>query len=184
MASMLRGRASRDGYALFLRNLLPVYRALESGLERRRDDPRLAPLALPALYRCTAIERDLATLLGAEAACPAMLSSGVAYAEQVTRATGVRLIAHAYVRFMGDLSGGQILRRVLARTPGLEGIALAFHDYPTIADCKLYRDMYRDIIERTALAPTEEEAVLAEACAAFERNIELSQQLTTVAVHA
>ena len=44
--------------------------------------------------------------------------------------------------------------------------------------------MYRDIIERTALPPAEEEAVLAEACAAFEHNIELSQQLDTVAAHA
>lgn len=184
MASMLRGRASRDGYALFLRNLLPVYRALESGLEGRRGDPRLAPLALPALYRSAAIERDLATLLGAEAAWPAMLSSGAAYGQQVTRATDIRLIAHAYVRYMGDLSGGQILSRILARTPGLEGIALAFHDYPTIADCKQYREMYRDIIDRTTLAPAEEEVVLEEASAAFEHNIELSQQLSTILVHA
>jgi heme oxygenase len=178
MASMLRGRASRDGYALFLRNLLPAYHALERGLEGGRDDARLAPLALPALYRCAAIKRDLVTLLGAGAASPAMLSSGAAYGEQVARATGARLIAHAYVRYMGDLSGGQILSRILARTPGLEGIALAFHDYPTIADCKHYRDTYRDIIDRTALAPEEEEAVLNEACAAFEHNIRLSQQLT------
>ena len=180
MASMLRGRASRDGYALFLRNLLPAYRALESGLEGGRDDPRLAPLALPALYRCAAIEQDLVTLLGTEAAWPAMLSSGMAYGNQVARATGTRLIAHAYVRYMGDLSGGQILRRILARTPGLEGTALAFHEYPSIADSKQYRDAYRDIIDRTALAPEEEDAVLEEACTAFEYNIQLSHQLTAI----
>ena len=37
--TMLQGRASRDGYALFLRNLLPAYQALEQGLERGRSDP-------------------------------------------------------------------------------------------------------------------------------------------------
>ena len=48
---MLKGRASRDGYALFLRNLLPAYQALEEGLERDRSDPGVEALAQPALYR-------------------------------------------------------------------------------------------------------------------------------------
>lgn len=179
MASMLRGRASRKGYALFLLNLLPAYRALESGLEGGRNDPRLAPLALPELYRCAAIERDLVTLLGAEAGWPEMLASGIAYGDQVARATGTRLIAHAYVRYMGDLSGGQILSRMLARDASLGGIALTFHEYPSIPDCKQYRDAYRDIIDRTVLRPEDEDAVLEEACAAFEHNIRLSQEVAT-----
>jgi heme oxygenase len=29
---------------------------------------------------------------------------------------GTRLIAHAYTRYLGDLSGGQILQRLLARS--------------------------------------------------------------------
>ncbi len=33
---LLRAEASRDGYILLLRNLLPAYRAMEQGLERHR----------------------------------------------------------------------------------------------------------------------------------------------------
>ena len=52
---MLRGRAGRDGYVLYLRNLLPAYRALEQGLERHRSTPGLGPFAEPALYRSQAL---------------------------------------------------------------------------------------------------------------------------------
>ena len=36
---LLRGEASREGYVLLLRNLLPAYQAMERGLERHRGSP-------------------------------------------------------------------------------------------------------------------------------------------------
>ena len=45
---LLRAKASREGYILLLRNLLPAYQAMEHGLERHRGSPGLAcALALP-----------------------------------------------------------------------------------------------------------------------------------------
>src|SRR3954454_18181159 len=82
---MLQGRASREGYALFLLNLLPAYRALDAALELGRADPCLARLARPALYRAAAIERDLLVLVGARERWPAMLPAGAAYGERVAR---------------------------------------------------------------------------------------------------
>ena len=38
---LLRDEATRKGYVLLLRNLLPAYQALEQGLERHRDSPAL-----------------------------------------------------------------------------------------------------------------------------------------------
>ncbi len=37
---LLRGEASREGYILLLRNLLPAYREMEQGLERHRGSPK------------------------------------------------------------------------------------------------------------------------------------------------
>ena len=62
---MLRGRASRGGYTLYLRNLLPAYQALEQGLERHRLTPSLGALAEPALYRQQSLEADLVGLASA-----------------------------------------------------------------------------------------------------------------------
>ena len=107
----------------YLRNLLPAYRALEQGLERHRLTPGVGALAQPALYRAQALEADLAgsgrpglARCGA-AACP-RASAMRAGSTPLRKATAARLIGHAYTRYLGDLSGGQILGRLLAKLPG------------------------------------------------------------------
>jgi heme oxygenase len=174
---MLRGRASRAGYALFLRNLHPAYLALERGLERNGRDPRLAPLALPELYRALAIERDLAALCGARAAWPEVLGSAADYADRIGAADGPRLLAHAYVRYLGDLSGGRILGRLLARSPGLPFETLGFYEFPAIDDMETFRARYRRAIDHAPLTPDEARIALSEACAGFEHNIRLSTEV-------
>ena len=133
---MLRGRAGRDGYALYLRNLLPAYRALEQGLERHRSTPGLGALAEPALYRQPGAR--VAILL----AWPVPdWHEGVADPARGRtlrptgrgggrRAPASRLIGHAYTRYLGDLSGGQILSRLLAKSLALGPATLAFYDFP------------------------------------------------------
>jgi heme oxygenase len=175
---MLQGRANRDGYALFLRNLLPAYQALEYGLERGRSDPSVKPLAQPPLYRAPALERDLAVLCGERAGWPAVLPSGAEYGARVAEASASRLLAHAYVRYLGDLSGGRILGRLLARAPGLPAAALSFYDFPAIPDTDAFRDTCRTAIDRTLLSEEHIQAALDEACRAFEHNIRVSEEVS------
>ncbi len=175
---MLQGRASRDGYALFLFNLLPAYRFLEAGLVRHRDDRRLHVLVAPELFRTALLERDLAVLIGSGVRRPARLPAGLAYAARIAAADAPRLIAHAYVRYLGDLSGGRILGRLLARAPGIAREALGFYEFPEIADPEGFRDAYRGAIDACALGADEQDMVVNEAVTAFAHNIRLS---TTVA---
>ena len=65
-----------------------------------------------------------------------------------------RLLAHAYVRYLGDLSGGQFIRRKLAKTYGLEdGQGLTFYEFGKLGgesgisglgDMKKIKEWYRD----------------------------------------
>ena len=65
-----------------------------------------------------------------------------------------RLLAHAYVRYLGDLSGGQFIRRKLAKTYGLEdGAGLTFYEFGKLGgesgisglgDMKKIKEWYRD----------------------------------------
>ena len=85
---MLRGRAGRDGYVLYLRNLQPAYRALEQGLERHRSTPGLGAFAEPAPYRSQALESDLVGLAGpAGMTALPILREGHRYAHRVEAAT-------------------------------------------------------------------------------------------------
>lgn len=181
---VLAGRASRHGYALLLRNLMPAYGRLEEGLERHRRAPGVHAFALPALYRARAIAADLEDLCGPAWPCALpLLPAGERYAGQVARAAagdGSRLIAHAYTRYLGDLYGGQILRRILARSLGLGAPSLSFYDFPAIADAAAFTAGYRDALDRAALEIEDCAGVVAEAALAFELNIAVSRAVQDV----
>src|SRR5271167_815901 len=59
VAEILRGRVTRTGYALYLRNLLAAYAALEDGLRRHRAHRAVGRFLRPELERAGAIARDL-----------------------------------------------------------------------------------------------------------------------------
>jgi len=87
---------------------------------------------------------------------------------------GSRLIAHAYIRYLGDLYGGQILRRILARSLGLGAPSLSFYDFPAIADAEAFKAGYRAALDQAALEIEDCAGVVEEAALAFELNIAVS----------
>jgi heme oxygenase len=175
---LLRGQATREGYALYLRNLLPAYAALESALERRRAEPVIAPVAIPAVYRLQAIEADLTALTGPDwrRKLP-LLPEGAVYAGRIARvahAEPARLIAHVYTRYLGDLNGGQVLKALLARTLGLNAAALAFHEFPSAGDLVTLKKDLRAAIDRAGQEAADLSAVVEEGEHAFGCNISVS----------
>ena len=63
------------------------------------------------------------------------------------------LLSHAYVRYLGDLSGGQVIRSRVSKAYGLEdGAGVSFFDFKTlggtgtatIGDMKKIKEWYRD----------------------------------------
>ena len=91
---LLRGEASREGYALLLRNLLPAYQAMEQGLERHLRSPGVGVLAQYRLDRAPAIESDLLALCGARWSLDLpLLAAGDLYAQRVAKGCGRRRFA-------------------------------------------------------------------------------------------
>jgi heme oxygenase len=181
IADLLHGTAGRSAYALLLRNLLPVYSELERGLERHRGTGTLGALARPEVYRAQALRSDLAAFYAPdwETAVP-LLASAEAYAAGVRRAAdgpGGLLAAHAYVRYLGDLNGGQTLKRSLAKALRIENGMLNFHEFPAIADLRAFRQDYRKALDRAVDGVTPRQDVVEEAAVAFQFNIELSRDL-------
>jgi heme oxygenase len=175
---MLRGEASREGYALLLRNLLPAYQVMEQSLGRHSDSPALAPLARYRLDRAPAIASDLAALGGEnwERDIP-ILPEGRIYAARIAKAAegdGTRLIAHAYTRYLGDLSGGLILQRLLARSPGLRPDQLSFYDFAQYSDLGALKADYRKALDQAGTLAADTQAVIEEGAIAFSLNIDLS----------
>jgi heme oxygenase len=116
------GKTGVDAYARYTEQLWFVYEALETGAERLASDPVAGPFIQGELFRLPALERDHGHLRGADwrsglTALPATR----AYADRVRECAEswpAGYIAHHYTRYLGDLSGGQIIRDKAERTWG------------------------------------------------------------------
>jgi heme oxygenase len=168
---MIAGRIGRTAYCVYLRNLQPVYTAMEQRLERSR----LGALADPRLYRGEALANDLRELVGPDWRHDLpMLPAGTSYRARVAAAAEAGLVAHAYVRYLGDLSGGRVLQRILSDALQLPPHQMTFYAFPAIADLDGFKTGMRAAIDRLA-ATVATDQVLDEALLAFELNIALAE---------
>lgn len=176
---ILTGRADRAGYALLLRNLLPVYRELEAALQRRRCAAGVRRIFEPDLFRARGLESDLRAIGGPGwgRALP-LLTAGEVYASRVAacgRRPGGLLVAHAYVRYLGDLSGGLVLPGLLRGQLGLGEGELSFYRYEGIADPAAFKLDFRRALDRAGAELPDHAPLAEEAAVAFRLNIALSE---------
>lgn len=167
---LLAGRVTRASYALWLRNLWLAYDTLEAALAVHG-----APgLADPRVMRAAALASDLAALCGPRwREDVPMLAAGRDYARAIGAARGAQLAAHAYVRYLGDLNGGRVLARVVARALGLGESALRYYAFDADA-ASLERD-YRAALARAGATEDDTRAGAEVAASAFRHNIALSE---------
>jgi heme oxygenase len=185
MAALLRGHISRETYALLLRNLHPLYDALERGLDSAQADPWIAPIYDVRLWRTAPLERDLVYLAGPAWAALPIAPTAAAYArrlEALLREHPGRLAAHAYVRYLGDLFGGQIIARVVRKTLALpEGQGTAFYEFAAIDDLSAMSGRWRAALDEIPAPDTAKEQLADEALLGFEMHIQLFTELAALA---
>ena len=178
ITELLDGRACYSAFTMLAAQQLVIYRALESVLhEHYRDHPLLAAVDDRRLDRVPEIERDLATLVGAD--FEVRLADGslpirdatTAYARTLREEHSPEMIlAHHYVRYLGDLSGGQIIARLAQRHYGVPDAALHFYHFDGIEKLKVYKDHYRAALDDIAMTAGQRERTLAHASRAFGLN--------------
>jgi heme oxygenase (biliverdin-producing, ferredoxin) len=179
VGALVEGRLDAAAYTDLLVQYRVVYAALETAGGRMRDGDRPgASLADPALDRRPALEADLTSLAGPGWQDLTVRPAGAAYAARVADvATGLPgYAAHAYTRYLGDLSGGLFIRAVLRRH-GYADDALAFYDFPAIPKPKPYKDAYRSRLDALPLDAAQQDAVVAEARVAFDLTTALLAEL-------
>jgi heme oxygenase len=178
IAEILRKRASQEGYGLFLRNLAPAYDALEQALRAQTENAVLAPFDWQPLLRHQAMIDDLRALAGASwQETLEHLPESDAYAgriEQVSAEAPHRLLGHAYVRYIGDLSGGQIVKTILLASPGLSADMLTFYDFDDIPDAERFKEQFREKLDLVGKDGPISDEIVDEAITAFQLNIDLS----------
>lgn len=83
-------------------------------------------------------------------------------------------MAHAYTRYLGDLSGGQVLGRIAQKSMKLSSSdGLSFFAFPGVSSPNLFKQLYRSRMNSVELTEEQRSEVLGEAVRAFELNIQV-----------
>lgn len=179
MPALLGGRLPRPAYAALLRNLQAIYGALEPALDAHATHPCIAPIWQPALRRGAALSGDLSTVTPAEVGSATLAPAThayVAHIQQLCHATPHLLVAHAYVRYLGDLSGGQVLARIVARAYGAD-VGVQFYDFGSAEQARALALAFRAALDALPLDADTAARIVEEAREAFARHRDLFNEL-------
>ncbi|WEO97778.1 biliverdin-producing heme oxygenase [Streptomyces sp. FXJ1.172] len=176
MSDLLGGRLGVAAYGRYTEQLWFVYEALESDAGRLAADPVAGPFVRPELLRLPALERDLAHLRGAGwRTTLSALPETRAYADRV-RACAEHwpggYVAHHYTRYLGDLSGGQIIRDRAEKTWGFtkKGDGVRFYVFEDVANPAAFKRSYRELLDGMAVDDLEKQRIVSECKQAFALN--------------
>ncbi|KAF3687552.1 Heme oxygenase [Channa argus] len=183
MLSFQRGQVTLPQYKLLLCSLHEIYQALEEELDRNSNHPSVAPIYFPTeLARLESIEKDLEYFYGQnwreKIVVPAATKRYCHRLRQIGKENPEFLVGHAYTRYLGDLSGGQVLGRIAQKSMGLKSNeGLAFYSFPGVSSPNLFKQLYRSRMNSVELTEEQRTGVLEEAVRAFEFNIQVFDDL-------
>jgi len=176
VASFLRGVVNKESYKKLVSDLYFVYSAMEEEVENLKDHPIIGRIQLSDLNRVDALEQDLRfyygpiwrSLIKPSEACERYVNR----IREVAKNEPELLVGHHYTRYLGDLSGGQILKGIAEKALALgDGQGLKFYDFEKIKDVKAYKAHYRGILNTLDLDQHQVNAIIVEANYAFRLNM-------------
>lgn len=189
MSDLMRGDGTREDYTALVAQHWFVYAALESAASTMRNDPVAAPFITDKLTRLPALEADLEFLIGDDwrariTPLPTTERYVTRIAEVVAQGWAGGFVAHHYTRYLGDLSGGIFIGRVMARRFGFETNGIGFYLFDDIADPSAFKDVYREQLDAAPWDEAERERVIDEVLLAYRFNTELFEDLDRARVAA
>ena len=182
VSCFLKGVVDKGSYRTLVADLYFVYAAMEEEMARLADHPVIAPIAFSELNRREALEQDLAFYYGSDwlqqiKATPAA-QIYVERIRQIAKESPELLVGHHYTRYLGDLSGGQILKNIAQKAMNLgENDGLNFYSFPEIADEKAFKTTYRAAMDQLPIDQPMADRMVEEANHAFHLNMKMFQEL-------
>lgn len=183
ISDMLGGELGVESYLRYTGQLWFIYRALEGRWDSLAEDPIAGPFIRPELARTAELERDLAHLAGPrwrDGLEP--LPATAAYAARIddcAREWPGGYVAHHYTRYLGDLSGGQVIRGTAEKLWNLpnRGDGVRFYVFDGVGNPAAFKREYRALLDRMPLDDLERRRVLDEGQRAFAMNTAVFEEL-------
>jgi heme oxygenase (biliverdin-producing, ferredoxin) len=160
-----------------------VYGAIEDLADQVEATPFAAPFVRREVFRRDPVEGDLAHYWGPSWIDRVELLPETAFYVDRIRSVGsedpIAWIAHAYTRYLADLSGGLEIDRAITRAYGLDrdGRRLYEFDLPGGVDPRTWKNAYRQLLNILDVDVESKVRLVEEALVAYECNIALNDAL-------
>ncbi|CAH2329494.1 heme oxygenase 1 [Pelobates cultripes] len=184
MRNFQKGLVSLHEFKMVMSSLYFVYEALEAEIERNKDNPVFSPIYFPLeLHRKDALEQDLEYFYGPQwrkkIPCPQSTKNYVTRLHHVGQKEPELLVAHAYTRYLGDLSGGQVLKKIAQKALQLPvtGEGLAFFTFDNVSSATKFKQLYRSRMNSIEMNVAAKNRILNEAKTAFLLNVKVFEEL-------
>lgn len=182
--SFLGGVVDKKTYRKLVANLFFVYNALEEEIKKNKNHVAINPIYFPELNRKDSLCEDLQYYYGSnwsQYVEPSLATQNyINRIHEIGKNQPELLIAHAYTRYMGDLSGGQILKKIAQNAMQLNGTnGVSFYNFFNIKDDKAFKIKYRDALDNLPIDETQISQIIAEANTAFNLNMRIFQELNS-----
>ncbi|MBD2311305.1 heme oxygenase (biliverdin-producing) [Desertifilum sp. FACHB-1129] len=185
MKCFLKGIVEWEPFRKLTADLYFVYSAMEAEMQRHLDHPVVGLIYFPELERQEKLAQDLAFYYGEDWRDRIVASpEGQNYVkrlQEISQTNPALLVAHCYVRYMGDLSGGQSLRNIVRSALNLppdRGTGL--HEFDQIATPearRTFKAKYRDALNSLPIDEAIAQQIVDEANLAFQLNRNVFHEL-------
>jgi len=180
--SILRGIVDIESFITMQAGLYMVYSTMEQELDRHSQHPLVSRVYFKVLRRTEVLARDLEFLGGPDWAQHLRITPPRDAYIQRLRWLGENapelLVAHSYTRYLGDLSGGQVVAKIVRRALGLrDDEGLSFFYFDEIENAKAFKSEYRRRLDELPLDDHLGERIIEEAKHVFELNQRMFEEL-------
>jgi heme oxygenase len=178
LQSLMNGELTRDSYADMVAQHYFAYLVIEDAATKLADDPVAGKFIHQSLNRLPALEEDLEFLLGPDWRDKIEPNEGtkayVARLNEVIYDWPGGFVAHHYTRYLGDLSGGQVIRVSVEKAYGLQDKkGVQFYIFPDIPDYTAFKFEYRDALDSAPWDEDEQAKVIDEVLKAYQLNTQV-----------
>jgi heme oxygenase len=189
MKCFVKGVVDKECFAKFLSNFYFIYTALEIGIESHKHHPAIRGVYFPELNRQDALVKDMEFYYGEqwqEQIKPSPVTQTyLQRLQKLVNCSPELLIGHTYTRYMGDLSGGQMLQAIAQSGLKLQGFqGTSFYNFEQIPDKKAFKGKYRKALNSIPIDNVTAEKIVDEANYAFKLNMQIAQELEDMLIRA
>ena len=184
VACFLKGVVEKTSYRKLIGDLYFVYKAMEEEIDRlvQEDHPVIKHIGFKELFRRQTLEKDLEFYYGNNWLDQIKISeSAQSYVDRirlVANESPELLVGHHYTRYIGDLSGGQILKKIAKKALNLRGDdGLNFYEFKLIEDEKLFKKSYSETLNKLPIDQKIADNIIEEANEAFAYNMNMFREL-------